>query len=49
MRRPITVKQLGNYIRAITLEDVFLKDIYITGEVTNLSKKKIYIFLIKRR
>lgn len=47
MRKPITVKQLGSYIKNITLTDPFLRNIYVVGEIVNLSKRNYVYFSLK--
>lgn len=47
MRKPITVKQLGSYIKNITLTDPFLRNVYVIGEITNLSKRSYIYFSLK--
>lgn len=44
MTKPITVKQLGQYLKREITTDPFLRDLYVVGEITSLSKKKFAYF-----
>ena len=44
MTKAITVKQLGQYLKREITTDPFLRDLYVVGEITSLSKKKFTYF-----
>lgn len=47
MRRPLTVKELNNYIKRSMTTDPILNNVYIVGEVTNFQKNKFLFFDLK--
>lgn len=44
MRAPITVKQLGNYLKREIQTDPFLRDVLVIGEIVSLSKRNYTYF-----
>lgn len=44
MTKAITVRQLGEYLKREITTDPFLRDLYVVGEITSLSKKKYTYF-----
>ncbi len=44
MTKAITVKQLGKYLKREIITDPFLRDLYVVGEITSLSKKRFAYF-----
>lgn len=47
MTKPITVKQLGQYLKREITTDPFLRNIYVVGEISNLSKRNYTYFSLK--
>ncbi len=47
MRRPLSVKELNNYIKRSVTTDPILNNVYIVGEVTNCHRNRFLFFDLK--